>query len=60
MDSLTTFIVDLLRRGKDNDALSKGGPTVGTTQLPRVPRTIEPKHDGRAYDDIVTSMETGR
>ncbi len=53
---LVTMIVDLLRRGKENEALGQGGPTVGTPQMPGLPRAIEPKHGGENYEDIIARM----
>ncbi len=51
------MIVDILRRGKENEALNQGGPTVGAG--PVMPRAVEPKHAGAAYDDIITRAERG-
>ncbi len=59
MDPLVTMIVDILRRGKENQALGQGGPTLGTPGTPGLPRAVEPKHDGVAYEDIVARMERG-
>ncbi len=59
MDSLTQMIVDLLRRGKENEALNQGGPTVGAGRPGMMPRALEPKHEGRAYDEIVAKFEQG-
>ncbi len=58
MDPLVQMIVDILRRGKENDALGQGGPTVGQPGM--MVQGIEPKHQNRTYDDIVATMETGR
>lgn len=61
MDGVTQMIVDLLRRGKENAALRKGGPVAGMTEadalLRQRPRT--PAHQGRSYDDVVTRAERG-
>ncbi len=59
MDPIVTMIVDILRRGKENEALNQGGTTVGASRAPLVPRAVEPKHEGIPYDEIVARMEQG-
>ncbi len=59
MDPVVQMIVDILRRGKENEVLNQGGPTVGAGKKPLLPRAVEPKHEGRTYDDIVARMEQG-
>ncbi len=57
MNSLMPIIVELLRNG----SLPK--PPKSPPQYDRgmaLPRAVEPKHGGRAYDDIITEMERGR
>jgi hypothetical protein len=56
MDSLTTAIVDLLRKKKETEALNRGGVTVPAVRPGLLPRATEPKHGGKSYDDIVTEM----
>jgi hypothetical protein len=45
------MIVDILRRGKENEAMNNGGQSAA--QLP--PRA-EPQHAGRPYEDIIAGM----
>lgn len=67
MDRLTQMIVDILRRGKETEALNSGGVTAGTmppAPPPRAPmapagagpRGMAPKHDGKTYEQIVAEM----
>ncbi len=71
MDPVVTMIVDLLRRKQENEALNRGGPTAGAMQAPQaparpaapapsgqglLPRAMEPKHDGRSYEEIIAEM----
>ncbi len=63
MDGIAQFVVDILRRGKENRALNKGGPVAGTREaeaLLRQSRPTERQYRGRGLDDIVTEMERGR
>lgn len=53
---LITAIVDLLRRGKENQALNQGGPTVGTPQMPGMPVGVEPRHDGEDINETIARM----
>ena len=53
---LATLIVDILRRGKENEAANKGGMTAGAQQLPVIPQAVDPKHGGQSYDEIIASM----
>ena len=53
--SLVQMIVDILRRGKENEAANQGGPTAGTPQLP-VQQGTQPMHDGQSYEQIVANM----
>jgi len=60
MDPITQMIVDILRRGKETEALNQGGAMAGApTAQPMMPRAVEPKHAGRSYDDIVAQAELG-
>ena len=57
MDPLVQMIVDILRKGKETEALNRGGPTVGASPMvPGMPRGIEPKHEGQDYDAIIANM----
>lgn len=51
VDPIVQMIVDILRRGKENEAMNNGGQSAA--QLP--PRT-EPQHAGRPYEDIIAGM----
>lgn len=62
-NSIVQMIVDILRRGKENQALNRGGPTNGAGGLPVppiMPQAREPRHDGLSYDDIVSRAQTGQ
>jgi hypothetical protein len=52
MDPIVQMIVDILRRGKEKEALSQGGQDGGEMPLARP----EPKHAGRGYEEIIASM----
>lgn len=70
MDSLTQMIVDLLRRGKENEALNQGGLTAGTPDAALMERSsaaqmapagmgvrgVAPKHGGEDINEIIARM----
>jgi hypothetical protein len=51
MDPIVQMIVDILRRGKEKEAMNQGGQDAA--QMPVRP---EPKHAGRPYEEIIASM----
>lgn len=51
---LATLIVDILRRGKENEAANNGGPMAPQPQP--MQRNAEPMHNGRSYEEIIDSM----
>jgi hypothetical protein len=60
MDNITQMIVDILRRGKENEALNQGGPVVGAgARGAQLPRAVQPRHDGVPIDEIVAKFEQG-
>lgn len=55
-NSLVQMIVDILRRGKENEAANQGGPTSGTPQLPVMPQAAQPAHGGQPINDLIANM----
>jgi hypothetical protein len=70
MDNITQMIVDILRRGKEEEALAQGGPVAGTqnaalqarssaAQMAPAgmgPRGVSPKHNGEDINEIIARM----
>ncbi len=70
MDGLTQAIVDFLRRGKEEEALARGGPVAGAqnaalqarpsaAQMAPAgmgPRGVAPKHNGEDINEIIARM----
>jgi hypothetical protein len=57
MDPLVQMIVDILRRGKETDAVNQGGSmNAPQASMPAMPQGVQPKHGGQTYDNIIAGM----